>query len=214
MIRLGYMRQAGKGVSSDLPGALALYAEAAKRGDPEGRYMQAICYAAGVGTQKDAATARRLLLVPADAGHQDAQYALGIMLALGEGGPKREAAARRWLDRAASGPDRDLAAKAASERDKIDKNLFAQDGSGAAAVLGILAFLVIAGAVAGGGGGGGSSAVSSMPSSAAGFPSNSSSSSGSGPSRGHTVTPMNGDITRILHGEAAMGAGGRPVMRH
>lgn len=209
MVRLGYMRQSGKGVAADLAGAAALYAEAARRGNLEGQYMQAICYAAGVGTPKDPATARRLLLVPADAGHQDAQYALGIMIALGEGGPKREAAARRWLDRAASGPDRELAAKAASQRDRIDKSLFAQDTSGAQALLGILAFLVVAGAVSGGGGGsnvGSSSAPIGSWKSGASAP-------GSPPPARTMATPQSGNITRILHGEAAMGIG-RPVWRH
>jgi TPR repeat protein len=209
MVRLGYMRQSGNGIPVDLPGALALYAEAARKGNTEGQYMEAICYAAGVGTMKDPVNARKLLLVPADAGHQDAQYALGIMIALGEGGPKREAAARRWLDRAASGPDRELAAKAASTRDRIDKSLFAQDTSGSQALLGLLAFLVVAGAVAGGSGDGG--AVSS------GTPSGSwgggGSSSVSAPPTRTTATPQSGNITKTLHGEAAMGIG-RPVWRH
>jgi uncharacterized membrane protein YgcG len=213
MVRLGYMRQSGKGVAADLAGAAALYAEAARRGSLEGQYMQAICYVAGVGTPKDPVTARRLLLVPADAGHQDAQYALGIMIALGEGGPKRDAAARRWLDRAASGPDRDLAAKAASQRDRIDKSLFAQDTSGTQALLGILAFLVVAGAVAGSsGGGGGGGGVSSTYPGSGGF-SGGGSSSVSAPSPHLTSTPQSGNITRTLHGEAAMGIG-RPVWRH
>ena len=172
--------------------------------------MQAICYVAGVGTPKDPVTARKLLLVPADAGHQDAQYALGIMIALGDGGPKREAAARRWLDRAASGPDRELAAKAASQRDRIDKNLFAQDTSGTQALLGILAFIVVAGAVSGGGGGGGS--VSSYPSGGGPWGSGTSSSP-SAPSPRLTSTPQSGNIGQTLHGEAAMGIG-RPVWRH
>ena len=38
------MRQAGKGIAIDFLGALALYLEAARRGDPEGQYMQATCY--------------------------------------------------------------------------------------------------------------------------------------------------------------------------
>ncbi|PYM14015.1 MAG: hypothetical protein DMD81_19300 [Candidatus Rokuibacteriota bacterium] len=209
MVRLGYMRQAAKGIGADLPGALALYAEAARRGNAEGQYMQAICYAAGVGTQKDLATARRLLLTPAAAGHQDAQYALAITIALGEGGPKREAAARRWLDKAASGPDRELAAKAASQRDRIDKNLFAQDTSGRDAFLGILAFLLVAGAVSGGGDGAGSIPSGTSPSGLGGGVGGSSVS----PRQPRpTATPMNGDITRTLHGEAAMGIG-RPVSR-
>jgi TPR repeat protein len=213
MVRLGYMRQSGNGIPVDLPAALALYAQAATKGNTEGQYMEAICYAAGVGTAKDPATARKLLLVPADAGHQDAQYALGIMIALGEGGPKRDAAARRWLDRAASGPDRELAAKAATQRDRIDKSLFAQDTSGSQALLGLLAFIVVAGAVAGGsgGGGGGGGTVSSGTSS--GSWGGGAGSSVSTPSSRTTATPMSGNITQTLHGEAAMGIG-RPVWRH
>ena len=56
------------------------------------------------------------------------------MIAIGDGGPKRDAAARRWLDKAASGKDREIAARAAELRGKIDKNLFAANSSGIAAV--------------------------------------------------------------------------------
>jgi hypothetical protein len=208
MVRLGYMRQVGKGVPVDLPGALALYSEAGRSGNREAQYMEALCYAVGVGTRKDSVTARRLMLAPADAGHQDAQYALGIMIALGDGGPKREAAARRWLDRAASGPDRELAAKAATQRDRIDKSLFAQDTSGTAALLGILAFIVVGGAASGGGG------VDSAPAGAGSSgPWAGGSSSGSSPSSRPMATPQSGNLGRILHGESAMGIG-RPVWRH
>lgn len=209
MVRLGYMRQAGRGVAVDLPGALAMYAGAARAGNREGQYMEALCHAVGVGTPKDPMAARRLMLTPADAGHQDAQYALGIMLALGDGGPRREAAARRWLDRAASGPDRELSATAARQRDRIDKSLFAQDTSGRDMMLGLLAFIVVAGAVSGGDSGGGTSwspgpSTSTMP-----WPTTPSANTPRQPPT--MASPMTGDITRILHGDAAIG---RPVWRH
>jgi TPR repeat protein len=208
MVRLGYMRQSAKGMPADLPGAFALYGEAAKRGDLEGQFMYALCFAQGFGTPKDPVAARKLMLPPADAGHQDAQYALGIMTALGEGGPKREAAARRWLDKAASGPDRELAARAATQRDRIDQNLFAVDNSGRELLLGLAAFIILAGALSGGDGGGGGVPSSSYPSSS--FGGGSSSSSGTMQTSRGAVTPMNGDITRTLHGTDAMGMG-RPV---
>ena len=113
MLRLGYLRQSGEGVPQDKAGGLALFSQAAKAGDADGEFFVAMSHAQGVGTSKDPVTARTLLLRPATAGHQSSQYALGIMLELGEGGPKKEAAARRWLDKAAAGPDRELAAKAA-----------------------------------------------------------------------------------------------------
>jgi len=72
------------------------------------------------------------------------------MIAIGDGGPKRDAAARRWLDKAASGKDREIAAQTAELRRKIDKTLFAVNSSGIAAVTGIAAFIVMSGVIAGG----------------------------------------------------------------
>jgi len=206
MVRLGYLLQSGNGVPQDLPGAFALYRQAADTGDPEGQFMYALCYAEGVGTGKDSVTARKLLLLPADAGHQDAQYVLGIMIALGEGGPKREASARRWLDKAASGPDHDLAVRAASQRDKIDKNLFSPDNSGAAMLAGIAAFVIMAGSMSGGGGGdgGGAGVVNNS------YPTRSTTGTSASTAPRHpTPTPMNGDITKTLHGDL----GGRQNVR-
>jgi hypothetical protein len=208
MVRLGYMRQAGRGVAVDLPGALALYAEAARAGNREGQYMEALCYAVGVGMRKDPVTARRLLLVPADAGHQDAQYALGIMLALGDGGSRREAAARRWLDRAASGPDRDLAATAARQRDRIDKHIFAQDTSGRDLMLGLLTFIFVAGAVSDGSGRGGGASMSPGPSAPGGAGGPAPVPSRPAPT---VASPQTGNLSRILHGMDALD---RPVRRH
>jgi TPR repeat protein len=151
MVRLGYLRQSGGGGPQDSPEAFSLYSQAAKAGDADGKFFQAMSYAQGVGTRKDSVTARNLLLQPATDGHQASQYALGIMLALGEGGPKKEAAARRWLDKASTGPDRELATRAAALRDKIDKNIFAPDNSGVA-ILGLAGFILVAGMLAGGDG--------------------------------------------------------------
>ncbi len=159
MVRLGYLRQSGQGVSQDQPEAFSLYSQAAKAGDADAKFLLAMSYAQGAGTRKDPVTARNLLLQPATDGHQSSQYALGIMLELGEGGPKKEAAARRWLDKAAAGPDRELAARAAGLRDKIDKNIFAPDNSGMA-FLGLAAFILVAGALVGGDGGGGGGSMS------------------------------------------------------
>jgi len=80
------------------------------------------------------------------------------MLELGEGGPKKEAAARHWLDKAAAGPDRGLASRAAGLRDKIVKNIFAPDNC-CAAFLGLAAFILVAGALVGGDGGGSSGGI-------------------------------------------------------
>jgi hypothetical protein len=76
------------------------------------------------------------------------------MLESGEGGPKKETAARRWMDKAAAGPDPDLARRAAAARDQIDKRILAPDNSGAA-FLGLIFFMALTGAALGGGGGGG-----------------------------------------------------------
>jgi|SRR5882672_5418799 len=160
MLRLGYLRQTGDGIPQDLQGGLAMFTAAARTGDADGQFFLAMTHAQGVGVRKDPATARDMLLTPAGAGHQSSQYALGIMLALGEGGPKREAGARRWLDKAASGPDRDLAARAADLRDKIDKNLFAPDNS-SGVLLGLAAFILLVAVVTADGSGGGPSGLPS-----------------------------------------------------
>jgi len=208
MVRLGYMMQLGTAMPQDLPGAFALYKQAAEAGDLEGQFMYAISYAQGVGTQKNPVVARQLLLPPADAGHQFAQYTLGCMIAIGDGGPKREAAARRWLDKAASGKDRAVAARAAELRDKIDKNLFAADNSAGIALMGLAAFIMV-GVIAGGGGtgGGGGGLGNPYPSSGG---SGVSSGSGSGGARMPTVTPMNGNTMQTMHGIDRIGLG-RPV---
>ena len=206
MVRLGYLMQLGTAMPQDLPGAFALYKQASETGDVEGQFMYAISLLQGVGTQKNPVLARQLFLPPADAGHQFAQYTLGCMIAIGDGGPKREAAARRWLDKAASGKDRALAARAAELRDQIDKNLFAANNSGFA-VLGIAAFIIVGGVMAGGGGGTGADAGSAGSS----YPTAGGTSSGSGSGGGRQIaTPMNGNITRTMHGNDAIGMG-RPV---
>ena len=202
MVRLGYLKQAGAGMPQDLPGAFALYKQAADTGDVEGQFMHAISHAQGAGTKKNPVLARDLLLSPAHAGHQLAQYTLGCMIAIGDGGPKRDAAARRWLDKAASGKDREIAARAAELRGKIDKNLFAANSSGIAAVMGIAAFIVMSGVLADGAGG----AVGGghNPTTGGG---------GSSPSVGggrQMATPMYGNITKPMHGVDAIGLG-RPV---
>ena len=70
MVRLGYLKQAGAGMPQDLPGAFALYKQAADTGDVEGQFMHAISHAQGAGTKKNPVLARDLLLSPAHAGHQ------------------------------------------------------------------------------------------------------------------------------------------------
>lgn len=206
MVRLGYLMQLGTAMPRDWPDAFALYKQAAETGDLEGQFMYAIAHAQGVGAPKNPVLARQLFLPPADAGHQFAQYMLGCMTAIGDGGPKREAAARRWLDKAASGRDPAVATRAAELRDKIDKNLFAADNSSRVAVMGLAAFIIVGGVLAGGSGG---------PADGGGgmnTPSGGGMSSGSGNAAPHRplATPMNGDITRSMHGIDRMGLG-RPV---
>ena len=65
MVRLAYMMQLGTALPQDLPGALALYKQAADAGDLEGQFMHALSYSQGVGTRKNPAMARQLLLPPA-----------------------------------------------------------------------------------------------------------------------------------------------------
>ena len=142
MVRLGYLKQAGHGMPQNLPGAFALYKQAADTGDVEGQFMHAISYAQGVGTPKNPAIARELLVPPAHAGHQLAQYTLGCMIAIGDGGPKRDAPARRWLDKAASGKDRAVATRAAAATGQASTRISSPRTTPASPVLGIAAFIV------------------------------------------------------------------------
>ena len=161
MVILGYRLIYGTGQSQDLPRAFSLFTAATAAGDRDGQFLLAQCYLEGLGTAKNLAAARENLLEPADKGNQFAQYTLGILLQSGEGGPKREAAARRWLDRAASGPNPDLSARAADFRNKLDAKLFATDNSTGQALTAL--FLIALVGLAMGGGSDTGSVPSSSP---------------------------------------------------
>ena len=165
MVMLGYRLIYGTGEPQDLPRAFSLFTAATKAGSLDGQYLLAMCYLEGLGTAKNPTAARDNLLEPADKGNQFAQFTLGIMMQNGEGGPKREAAARRWLDRAASGPNTQLAARAATYRDQLDSKLFASNNSTGQALTALL-FVALLGVALGGAygdGGGGSVPVPSSP---------------------------------------------------
>jgi len=153
MVMLGYRLLYGTGTAPDLPRAVSLFSTAAKAGSLDGQFLLAMCYLEGLGTTKNPTAARENLLEPADKGNQYAQFTLGLMLQNGEGGPTREAAARRWLDRAAAGENRELAARAASVRDKLDVKLFSPDNSTGQALTALF-FVSLLGLALGGGGGG------------------------------------------------------------
>jgi Sel1 repeat len=163
MAMLGYRLVYGIGGPQDLPRAFSLFTTATKAGNLDGQFLLALCYLEGLGTSKNPAAARENLLDPADQGNQYAQYTLGIMLQAGEGGPQREAAARRWLDRAAGGPDRDLAARAADFRNKLDAKLFSPDNSTGKALTALLFIALLGVAMEGGGSGGGTAGIPSSP---------------------------------------------------
>jgi len=134
-------------------------------------------------------------VAPADAGHQDAQYVLGIMIALGEGGPKREASARRWLDKAASGPDHDLAVRAASQRTRSTRisslrTIPVPPCSRASPLSSSWPDPMSGG---GGGDGGGAGVVNNS------YPTRSTTGTSASTAPRHpTPTPMNGDITKTF----------------
>jgi hypothetical protein len=154
-VMLGYRLIYGTGQLQDLPRAFSLFTAATKAGSLDGQFLLAMCYLEGLGTTKNPTAARDNLLEPADIGNQYAQFTLGIMMQNGEGGPKREAAARRWLDRAASGPNAELAARAAKIRDKLDAKLFSPNNSTGQALTALFFIALIGLATQGGGGGGG-----------------------------------------------------------
>jgi TPR repeat protein len=162
MVMLGYRLIHGTGQPQDLSRAFSLFTAATKAGDLDGQFLLGLCYLEGLATAKDPTAARENLLEPADKGNQFAQYTLGIMLQSGEGGPKREAAARRWLDRAASGPNADLSARAADFRNKLDAKLFSSDNSTGQALTALFFVALIGMATSGGdSGGGGTGSISS-----------------------------------------------------
>jgi TPR repeat protein len=163
MVMLGYRLIYGTGQPQDLSRAFSLFTAATKARDLDGQFLLGLCYLEGLGTAKNPTAARENLLEPADKGNQFAQYTLGIMLQSGEGGPKREAAARRWLDRAASGPDADLSARAADFRNKLDAKLFSSDNSMGQALTALFFIALIGMATSGGDSGGGG--TGSIPSS-------------------------------------------------
>src|SRR5262249_31010368 len=173
-VMLGYRLIYGTGQLPDLPRAFSLFTEATKAGSLDGQFLLALCYLEGLGTAKNPTAARDNLLEPADKGNQYAQFTLGIMMQNGEGGPRREAAARRWLDRAAGGPNAELAARAADFRDKLDAKLFSPNDSTGKALTALFFIALVGLATQGGGGslggggstnfgGGGSSCCSAPP---------------------------------------------------
>jgi TPR repeat protein len=163
MVMLGYRLIYGTGEAQDLPRAFSLFTTATKAGNLDGQFLLALSYLEGLGTAKNPTAAREALLEPANHGNQFAQYTLGIMLQSGEGGPKREAAARRWLDRAASGPDAGLAARAADFRNKLDAKLFSSDDSTGKALTALFFIALLGAAVNGGGSGDGGTGTVSSP---------------------------------------------------
>jgi hypothetical protein len=163
MVMLGYRLIHGTGEPQDLPRAFSLFSTATKAGNLDGQFLLALSYLEGLGTARNPAAAREALLDPADHGNQFAQYTLGIMLQSGEGGPRREAAARRWLDRAASGPDGGLAARAADFRNKLDAKLFSSDDSMGKALTTLFFVALLGAAVSGGDSGGGNIGSVSSP---------------------------------------------------
>ena len=164
MVRLGYLLQSGSGVAKDPAQALSLFSQAANAGNTDGQFMLALTHLQGVGTTQNPVEARDLLLKAAGKEHQYAQYMLGGMLESGEGGPVREAGARRWFDRAATGPDQRLAARAATMRDKIDAHILAPDNHAGILVSAVL-LMALAGTIMQGldGVGGGSPGSPSSP---------------------------------------------------
>ena len=76
-------------------------------------------------------------------------------------------------------------------------------------MLGIAAFILLAGAASGGGGGGGAS----YPSGTGAWPTGGSSTSSSTQTRAIPM-PANGDLTRTMHGADAIGLGRPITYRH
>jgi hypothetical protein len=198
MVILGYRLIYGTGQPQDLPRAFSLFTAATKAGDLDGQFMLGLCYLEGLGTAKNPTAARENLLEPADKGNQFAQYTLGIMLQSGEGGQKREAAARRWLDRAASGADANLSARATDFRNKLDSKLFASNNSTGQALTALFFVALLGAAMAGGSDSGGGVPSSSM---SGGMPIGSSRGSSVSPPPARPTPHYPNNITKAVNGD-------------
>ena len=103
--------------------ALALYERAADAGDVDGTFELDRVLVEGRIARRDFERALRLLAEAGTAGDQQAQLFVALMLMNGTGGTQNSFAARRWLQRAESGPHRDLAQEAGRLRDQLDDDL-------------------------------------------------------------------------------------------
>ena len=81
--------------------AINLYREAASRGEAEGQFNLALCYATGTGVKKSSSMAAQLYRKAAEQGDIDAQCRLGDCYQNGEGLDKDAAQAMSWYRKAA-----------------------------------------------------------------------------------------------------------------
>lgn len=123
MARLGVLLETGAAGPVDPAEALRLYERAADAGDVDGKFELARTLVEGRIVRRDLPRALRLLAEAGEAGDQQAQLFVALMLENGSGGTQNSFAARRWLQRAASGPHRDIAQEAARIRDQLDEDL-------------------------------------------------------------------------------------------
>jgi hypothetical protein len=89
-----------------VPTRLAVWRDAAEKGNPTAQVLYGLCFISNVGVRQDEAEAARWFRKAADAGHPTAMTFLGAMYANGKGGlNKDEGEAVRWYKKAADAGD-------------------------------------------------------------------------------------------------------------
>ena len=128
---LATMHFEGEGTAQDTQRALYWYRKSAARGNTEAMYTLGEIYARGQAVPGNDSHATSYFRQAAQRGHAGAQTRLGLRYASGQGVPKDQQAAYFWLLLACAGGD----AFAPPYRDRVEKNLTAQQRSAALAAV-------------------------------------------------------------------------------
>ena len=214
MVQLGWHLREGDGTPRNEAEAVRWLREAADRGSVNGAASLGEGYMNGYGGRgPDYRAAAYWLERAASKGNAAAQVNLGVLCLNGWGVPRDLQHARSLFVQATQSPEPKVARQARenlavmSGRPMPGRN---RDDSGAAVVgAALVALAVIAIASGSGESSGGSASGGGTSTTAGGGPfGGSPSSTSTSPSSRPVSTPMNGNITRTLHGEAAMGSTG------
>ena len=104
-VYLGFMYDAGEGVSQDDGEAVKWWRRAAEQGDADAQRILGTLYREGEGVPQDYDEAVKWYRRAAEQGDADAQFSLGAMYSYGEGIPQDYGEAVKWFRRAAEQGD-------------------------------------------------------------------------------------------------------------